>query len=349
MNIRKEYRLDEQVSTYSWSTVERLKEHPLWYSDPAMRFHPTTPDKVAKRTTESKNKGGESVTVQKREYYDVRNDRLQNRHTDTKVTVKKQVLTPTGVYVSPKNQQTDPNRHTGATQYGGDPAAQTTAIHKALAEATGEKETRSLPEWWDWWYDFNEVYVPSLAPQNASNQPNVTTTNSTTPTGEVGKAAEAQRGDCLAVGTLVRTETGPVAIENIAVGDRIFCCDPETGCLVLKPVLRKTVRPEGRLLKIRAGGEEFEASGGQVFWVAGRGRIKARDFRDGMNLHTIHGTVPVEAVESGASQGTIGLATADLHTFYAGKAMVLTHDNTIRKPTNRIVPGLVANAATAPR
>ena len=157
---------------------------------------------------------------------------------------------------------------------------------------------------------------------------------------------QAQRGDCLAAGTLVCAETGPTAVEKVAVGDRVFCCDPETGCLALKPVLRKTVRPEGRLLKIRAGGEEFEASGGHVFWVAGRGWVKARDLREGMQLHTIRGTVPVEGVEPGTLQTTFSLVAADFHTFFAGKGMVLTHDNTIRKPTNCVVPGLAAHAAT---
>ena len=133
-------------------------------------------------------------------------------------------------------------------------------------------------------------------------------------------------------------------MEKIAVGDRVFCCDPETGCLALKPVLRKTVRPEGRLLKIRAGGEEFEASGGHVFWVAGQGWVKARDLRAGMRLHTIRGTVPIEGIEPGTLQASFSLVTADFHTFFAGTGMVLTHDNTIRPPTDRIVPGLAAKA-----
>jgi hypothetical protein len=41
--------------------------------------------------------------------------------------------------------------------------------------------------------------------------------------------------------------------------------------------------------------------------------------------------------------------TADFHTFFAGKAMVLTHDNTIRKPTTRTVPGLATRVAAAAR
>ena len=53
-----------------------------------------------------------------------------------------------------------------------------------------------------------------------------------------------------------------------------------------------------------------------------------------MQLHTIRGTVPVEGVEPGTLQTTFSLVAADFHTFFAGKGMVLTHDNTIRsRPT----------------
>jgi hypothetical protein len=59
----------------------------------------------------------------------------------------------------------------------------------------------------------------------------------------------------------------------------------------------------------------------------------------------MRGTVPVETIESGKSQETFSLIVADFHTFFAGKAMALTHDNTIRRPTNRIVPGLAGQVA----
>ena len=77
--VRTVYRLDYSVSTYSWNTVERLKEHPYWWQVPQMRFNPTTPDPVAKTTTNSMNQGGAGYTIQQREYYVVRNGRLQDR------------------------------------------------------------------------------------------------------------------------------------------------------------------------------------------------------------------------------------------------------------------------------
>lgn len=97
-------------------------------------------------------------------------------------------------------------------------------------------------------------------------------------------------------------------------------------------------------MKIRAGGEEFGVSGGQVFWVSGRGWVKAHEIREGMQLHTIRRTVPVEGIELGTLQTTFGLVAADFHTFFAGNEMVLAYDNTIRPPTDRVVPGLAPKA-----
>ena len=326
------YRLDRGTSTTSWNTVEHLKEHPDWRTIPQMRFDPKSPNPVAKNTTNTVKKDGSTGTIQKREYYTIKNDRVQDLHTENKLTTNWQKLTPLG-YVPVNNSKAapSPQQQTGATPYGSD-AAQKSAPLRALAEATGEHGPSTLPEWWKWWYDYNEVYVPSGVAKNFLDASDSKAT--------ANVETQSQRGDCLAGETLVCTETGPIAAEKVAVGDRIFCCDPETGRLTLKPVLRRTVRPEGRLVKIRAGGEAFEAGGGHVFWVAGKGWVKARDLREGMQLHTLRGTVRVEGIEPGAPQKTYGLAVADFHTFFVGKAMLLTHDTTIRPPTDRIVPGL---------
>ncbi len=215
------------------------------------------------------------------------------------------------------------------SQYNAAVTSRNSAVCSALGKATGDAEPASPSEWWAWWHDVNEVYTPSS--QGTFRPAQRASAREDTP---------AQAGDCLAAGTLVRAETGLTPIEKLAVGDRVFACDSQTGCLALKPVLGKTSRAAGRLLKIRAEGEEIQASGGHIFWVAGNGWVKARDLRAGMPLHTIRGTVPVESTEIGTVEKSFSLVAADFDTFLVGKAMVLTHDNTIRRPTTRIVPGL---------
>jgi hypothetical protein len=333
------YRTYDQPSVEYSSNSEYLKEHPYWYQIPQMRFNAKSPDPVAKRTTETANQGGDQTIVQKREYFTVKDDRLQSRVTDTKTTSTKRVTKQVGSYVTPIISNPAPayqQQADAAARYAAEAAAKKKAICSTLTQSTGARGPDSPADWLNWWYDYNEVCLPSDDSPNAQDPPNSKTA--------IAVGAEVQRGDCLAIGTLVLSETGPVAVEKIAIGDRIFCCDPETGCLALKPILGKTTRPEGRLMKIVAGGKEFEASGGHTFWVAGRGWVKARDLSKGMHLHTIRGTVPIERAEPGDVQSTYSLVVADYHTFFAGKAMVLTHDNTIRPPTDRVVPGFAAKA-----
>jgi hypothetical protein len=148
--------------------------------------------------------------------------------------------------------------------------------------------------------------------------------------------------DCLSGDATVWTELGPAAIRDVKVGDRVFSCHIETGRLTIKPVLRVTVRPAGRLLRLRVGGKVVDVSGGHPLWVAGKGWLRARELQPGMLLHTLVGTAEVESIERGDSQRSFNLVVADSHTYFVGDHMVLTHDNTVRRPTNRIVPGLAA-------
>jgi len=64
-----------------------------------------------------------------------------------------------------------------------------------------------------------------------------------------------------------------------------------------------------------------------------------------MLLHTIHGTLRVEGIVPGNSEKTLNLETADFHGFFIGSGLVLTHDNTVNKPTRCIVPGLAIHPA----
>ncbi len=138
----------------------------------------------------------------------------------------------------------------------------------------------------------------------------------------------------------VWTESGPVPVEKVRVGDRVFACDTETGQLGLKPVLKTTIRAKIPLQKISIGGNTIHATGGHVFWASGKGWMKTRDLQPERRLHTILGTVDVANVEPAEPQETFNLVVADFHTYFVGQAKILTHDNTIRRPTTCVVPGL---------
>ena len=205
--------------------------------------------------------------------------------------------------------------------------------------ATGDSQPTTPDDWYSWWNDYNEISQqgdkPFLITYQASWEPVVT----------LAKAPLLQSCSCLVAGTPVWTELGPVAVEKIKIGDRVLACDCETGELMLKPVLKTIINPGKQIFRLRTKHETLEVTGGHVFWVSGKGWIKARQLQPGMRLHTLKGTVTLIDVDQHGKQDTYNLIVADFHSYFVGKDRILTHDNTIRKPTDCVVPGLTAHAA----
>jgi hypothetical protein len=211
-------------------------------------------------------------------------------------------------------------------------------VSAALVAATGEGASYTPEQWWAWWNKKNEVFV-------AGEKPVVTQYEQREQNVSLAAQSSSEGGeslDCLAAGTTVWTDRGAVAIEAVQVGDLVLSQDPESGELAYKPVLRTTVRPASRLVKVTVNGQSLAASGGHPFWVSGRGWLKARELEPGMRLHGVAETVLIEAVEPGNHEQTYNLVVADFHTYFAGADRALSHDNTIRQPTDRVVPGLAA-------
>ncbi len=209
-----------------------------------------------------------------------------------------------------------------------------------LAQATGDAQPASPDDWYSWWNEYNEITTQGDKPIK------FTYANSTEPNVTVAQAPEVRQYSCLVAGTPVWTELGSVPVEQVRVGDRVLACDCETGRIMLKPVLKTIVNPGKALFCLCTVGETLEVTGGHVFWVSGEGWVKARQLQPEMRLHTLKGTVDLESVEPGGEQDTYNLVVADFHTYFVGQQKILTHDNTIRKPTNCIVPGLAAPVAT---
>lgn len=203
-------------------------------------------------------------------------------------------------------------------------------VGDVLATATGANVLPSPESWWQWWNEYNESYLPGEKPvREVYNRQ------------ELPTPPAPPRYECLIAGTPVWTALGLVPIEEIAVGDRVLSQDPQTGELAYKPVLRTTVRPPDRLVKVVFGGEALQSSGGHPFWVAGEGWVKARNLKPGARLHTVDGTSEVWSVHPTGCEETYNLVVADFHTYFVGQAKILSHDNTIREPTDAVVPGLV--------
>ncbi|MDA1050734.1 MAG: polymorphic toxin-type HINT domain-containing protein [Planctomycetota bacterium] len=231
--------------------------------------------------------------------------------------------------------------------------ATTRLLNERIARVLNLATQQNLPavpqSWWQWWNQQNDVVLQG---QKQTQQQQLTRQvvmlDQAPPQfvsdGFQGAVSPRQQGgECFAAGTSVWTASGRMPIEAIRVGDVVLSQDIETGELGYKPVLRTTIRPMERLMKIRVGNETFETSGGHLFWVSGQGWEKARELESGQSLHAIEGAVPVMAIESGTDAQTYNLVVADFNTYVVGTGKILSHDVTNRRPTRTVVPGFMAD------
>jgi hypothetical protein len=228
-------------------------------------------------------------------------------------------------------------------------AALNAAISQLLSETTGENQPQSPEDWSEWWADTDEVYVPGYKPLETTYQQTEYSTQQTVPVpyNETIKIVPglAPAGpihfSCLAAGTPVWTDAGPVAVEKIKVGDRVLAQHPETGELAYKPVLHTTVRLNAELVKLElVAAQPVTCSVGHRFWISGKGWVKARDIQPHMNFHGVEGTTPLRRSEPAGVGAVYNLIVADFHSYFVGDALIYSHDITARKPTDLLVPGL---------
>jgi hypothetical protein len=214
-------------------------------------------------------------------------------------------------------------------------------ICRVLSIATEEKQPVTPQDWWQWWNEENEVALSGPKYTNVNYSQDMQILPYNMPDIETRRPA---RHECFVAGTLVWTAAGPVAIETVQIGDMVLSQDVETGQLAYQSVLGTTRRPEEQLIKIQTERHNvLECSGGHPFWVSGDGWVRARQLQPGMCLHGLRGVVHVVEVENGSRQETYNLIVAESQTYFVGEDRLLCHDNTNRRATNAVVPGLVEN------
>jgi hypothetical protein len=222
-------------------------------------------------------------------------------------------------------------------------------IMEVLRVSTGADVVANPDAWWTWWNQENEIYVEDTKPvQTALLTEQVVIRDRLgfgvpgQTGGSLGSLATARTCECLAAGTPVWTETGPKAIEQIRIGDRVLSQNVETGELAYKPVLRTTIRAAGPLVELDIHGEYIRTSGGHPFWVAGDGWTFARNLKAGAVLSALGEPVLLSSAKFNGQGETYNLVVADFNTYFVGKSRILSHDNTLRGATKSVVPGLAA-------
>ncbi|WP_197533659.1 polymorphic toxin-type HINT domain-containing protein [Symmachiella dynata] len=218
-------------------------------------------------------------------------------------------------------------------------------IYTVLA-AISDAEVSNTPEkWWSWWnleQDTGVTEKPYEYYYEHSRERLVEFP-------EKSILEYPRTVSCFRAGTPVWTDEGFVAIEKIRAGDRVLSKNVETGELMYKPVLQPTERTEQKLKTIiLSGGETLDCTNGHLFWRSGMGWMKAKDLKQGDLLHSVTGAQSVDGMTNGPIAKVYNLIVADFNTYFVGHDMVLSHDNTIRKPTNAVVPGLMRKELRAP-
>ena len=215
---------------------------------------------------------------------------------------------------------------------------------EVLRAATRQQLPNDDVAWWNWWNEQNGVVQTGDKRQQVAYDREVKTYEKEILSFQSPEAEPQRRCECFVAGTPVWTARGQKPIEQVQVGDLVLAQDLRSGQLTYKPVTDISQRPPERLFQMRAESDVLQASGGHPLWVNGQGWMLARDMESGMVLHAIDRGVLVTDVESAEAQATYNLVVDGFHTYFVGKAGILCHDNTPRRPTNAKVPGLLLSA-----
>lgn len=222
-----------------------------------------------------------------------------------------------------------------------------------LSESTGVGGMSSPRDWWAWWED-DQGYIIVKNPVFAQYQEEWFVGHRRAPVRRPGTVSPfipiistgvLLTGSCFAAGTPVMTEFGPKAIESIVCGDRVLSQDIESGELSFKPVFRTTVRISPSSATVKFGDEQLVSTPCHPFWVNGKGWKMARELAPGDHFHSINGAVEVTGVDAGEKTEVFNLHVGDFHTYFVGKNPILTHDVTVRQPTDMALPGFSKETA----
>jgi hypothetical protein len=93
-------------------------------------------------------------------------------------------------------------------------------------------------------------------------------------------------------------------------------------------------------VRVGVDGEDIYATNGHPFWVVGKGWRMARKLEPGWRLHTPNGSLVISHVEEGPESRAHNMMVEDFRCFFVGSNKILVHDNTVRRPTAALVPGV---------
>jgi hypothetical protein len=230
-------------------------------------------------------------------------------------------------------------------------------IQETLKIATGMNLGSNPEDYWKAWgaenemhygedpvYETYDEYTQSYVYEQAPQYPVTTgdmrgsgTVSATT--GPPTQSTVLPGVECFAPGTPVWTQSGPMPIEQIRVGDMVLAQNPTTGELAYRPVLETTVGDPVPVLTLSFPGEKITATRGHRFWVNGRGWQMAKELKPAASLYALEQSMDVTAIEKAEDVSCYNLIVDEFHTFFVGKSRLLVHDKGCPLPTTAVIPG----------
>ncbi|MGG1878484.1 polymorphic toxin-type HINT domain-containing protein [Paenibacillus cisolokensis] len=133
---------------------------------------------------------------------------------------------------------------------------------------------------------------------------------------------------CFAAGTIIETQDGPKAIEDIEVGDYVLAQSDVTGELAYKPVEETFYRVTEETYHIQVEDTTIVTTAEHPFWVVGQGWVEARELKAGDQLVNDEGTeYAIKQIE--VKQETIrvyNFSVGDYHTYFVSELKLWTHN-----------------------
>jgi hypothetical protein len=212
-------------------------------------------------------------------------------------------------------------------------AALNERIVSVLTGTTDQSLGAEPRPWWDWWADYTDYQHGGSRPVNSTVD---TSYDYIIPPMQSGPSSV----ECFVRGTPVWTKTGLRPIEILTTGDLVLSQDVNTGEIRYKPVLARTLRPAGPTVQVTTEDESFLSTRGHPLWVAGAGWKMSKELGAGMVLQTLAGSGQVRSVQSARDAETYNLVVGDFNTYFVGSSGILAHDNTPRRSTQAVLPGI---------
>jgi hypothetical protein len=198
-------------------------------------------------------------------------------------------------------------------------------IIAVLAATTNQKLGDDPRGWWTYWQNQNEYYVPPKQPVYQ----------------QVRTKSESYCCSCFVQGTPIWTKTGRKPIESLEIGDLVLSQNVDTGELRYEPVIGRTLRPPSEILKVSTERGEVKATKGHPFWVAGAGWRMTKELGDDAVLCGLKRVARIRSIEPAGEAEAYNLIVAEFNSYFVGESGFLVHDNSPRRPTRTIVPGVI--------